>query len=174
MTEITVPWKTLLISVILNVLLLLVFGILARHYLDKFNDTRPWHEFNRRTKPFAILRLLATVILISDFQTRTIIINPLAIVLIVIPFLIQTCGIFLISYFFAKRIKLSHKLAAPACMIGTSNFFKLAVALAISLFGLKSGAPLAIVVGVLVKVPGMLSLVAFANKTWHWLPKEKT
>jgi len=94
--------------------------------------------------------------------------KPLAIVLIAIPLLIQTYGIFAIAYAAAKALKLPHNIAAPACMIGTSNFFELAVAVAISLFGLQSGAALATVVGVLVEVPVMLSLVAFANRTRHW------
>jgi ACR3 family arsenite transporter len=88
--------------------------------------------------------------------------------MIAIPLTIQTYGIFFIAYFIAKRMRLSHDIAAPACMIGTSNFFELAVAVAISLFGLNSGAALATVVGVLVEVPVMLSLVAFANRTRHW------
>jgi len=89
---------------------------------------------------------------------------------IAIPLMLQTYGIFFIAYFIARRMRLAHNIAAPACMIGTSNFFELAVAVAISLFGLHSGAALATVVGVLVEVPVMLSLVAFANKTRHWFP----
>jgi len=102
------------------------------------------------------------------FQAQTILDNPLAIGLIAIPLMIQTYGIFAISYGLAKALKLPYNIAAPACMIATSNFFELAVAVAISLFGLNSGAALATVVGVLVEVPVMLSLVAFANKTQHW------
>jgi len=108
------------------------------------------------------------VVLLFGFQAQTIIDKPLAIVLIAIPLLIQTYGIFIISYASAKAMRLPHTIAAPACMIGTSNFFELAVAVAISLFGLQSGAALATVVGVLVEVPVMLSLVAFANRTRHW------
>ncbi|MEZ5569661.1 MAG: arsenical-resistance protein, partial [Halioglobus sp.] len=102
------------------------------------------------------------------FQAQTILDKPLVIVLIAIPLLLQTYGIFAIAYFAARRLQLPHNVAAPACMIGTSNFFELAVAVAISLFGLHSGAALATVVGVLVEVPVMLSLVAFANRTRHW------
>jgi ACR3 family arsenite transporter len=108
------------------------------------------------------------VLLLFGFQAQTIIDKPQVIVLIAIPLLIQTYGIFAITYFFAKRLKLPHNVAAPASMIGTSNFFELAVAVAISLFGLHSGAALATVVGVLVEVPVMLSLVWFVNRTRHW------
>jgi ACR3 family arsenite transporter len=106
--------------------------------------------------------------LLFGFQAQTIIANPLAMVLIAIPLLLQTYGIFAITYAAAKTMKLPHNIAAPASMIGTSNFFELAVAVAISLFGLQSGAALATVVGVLVEVPVMLTLVAFANRTRHW------
>ena len=108
------------------------------------------------------------VVLLFGFQAETILAKPLVIVLIAIPLLIQSYGIFAIAYFLAKRMGLPHNVAAPACMIGTSNFFELAVAVAISLFGLHSGAALATVVGVLVEVPVMLSLVWFANRTRHW------
>ena len=121
-----------------------------------------------KLKPWSIIGLLSTVVLLFGFQAHTILANPEAIVLIAIPLLIQTYGIFFIAYFAAKRMKLAHNIAAPACMIGTSNFFELAVAVAISLFGLHSGAALATVVGVLVEVPVMLSLVWFANRTKHW------
>jgi ACR3 family arsenite transporter len=114
--------------------------------------------------------LLATVVLLFGFQAQTIIANPESIVMIAIPLLIQTYGIFFIAYLAAKRMQLPHNVAAPAAMIGTSNFFELAVAVAISLFGLHSGAALATVVGVLVEVPVMLSLVKFANNTRHWFP----
>jgi len=116
----------------------------------------------------SILGLLATVLILFGLQAPRIVENPLDMLLIAIPLLIQTYGIFAITYFIAIRIKLKHNVAAPACMIGTSNFFELAVAVAISLFGLHSGAALATVVGVLVEVPVMLSLVAFANRTKHW------
>ena len=121
-------------------------------------------------KPLSILGLLATVVLLFGFQAETILAKPVAIVLIAIPLLIQTYGIFAVAYGAAKYLRLPHNIAAPACMIGTSNFFELAVAVAISLFGLQSGAALATVVGVLVEVPVMLSLVAIANRTSHWFP----
>jgi ACR3 family arsenite transporter len=121
-------------------------------------------------KPLSILGLLGTVVLLFGFQAETILAKPVAIVLIAIPLLIQTYGIFAVAYGAAKYLRLPHNIAAPACMIGTSNFFELAVAVAISLFGLQSGAALATVVGVLVEVPVMLSLVAIANRTRHWFP----
>ena len=161
--DITIPWETLLLSVVLYVFLPLVAGALTRKIMHNRID-----GLLRILKPWSIIGLLATVVLLFGFQAEKIIGNPTAIVLIAIPLLIQTYGIFFIAYFIAKRMRLSHDIAAPACMIGTSNFFELAVAVAISLFGLNSGAALATVVGVLVEVPVMLSLVAFANRTRHW------
>ncbi|MCK7596748.1 ACR3 family arsenite efflux transporter [Microbulbifer sp. CAU 1566] len=171
-SNITVPWDTLVISVVLYVLLPLVAGVLTRRVLDSANDHEKLNDFLHKAKPFSVAGLLATVVLLFGFQAETIIANPLAIVLIAIPLLIQTYGIFAISYAAAHRMQLPHKIAAPACMIGTSNFFELAVAVAISLFGLHSGAALATVVGVLVEVPVMLSLVAFSNRTRHWFGAE--
>jgi Arsenite efflux pump ACR3 and related permeases len=110
------------------------------------------------------------VALLFGLQADTLLSQPLTIVLIAIPLLVQTYGIFALAYVAAWKLRLPHPIAAPACMIGTSNFFELAVAVAISLFGLHSGAALATVVGVLVEVPVMLSLVAFANRTRHWFP----
>lgn len=115
-----------------------------------------------------MLGLLATVMLLFGFQARTILAQPFTILLIAIPLIIQSYGIFALTYFTALKLRLTHPVAAPAGMIGTSNFFELAVAVAISLFGLHSGAALATVVGVLVEVPVMLSLVYFANRTRHW------
>ena len=167
-TDITVPWDTLLLSVVLYVLIPLILGALTRKKLDKANDHTRLNDFLATMKPWSIVGLLATVVLLFGFQSETIIEKPQAIVLIAIPLLIQTYGIFAVAYFLAKKMKLPHNVAAPACMIGTSNFFELAVAVAISLFGLHSGAALATVVGVLVEVPVMLSLVWFANRTRHW------
>ena len=164
-TDITVPWETLLLSVVLYVVLPLVAGYLTRRLLrNKVSG------LVNRLKPLSVLGLLATVALLFGFQAETIIAKPQSIVMIAIPLLIQTYGIFFIAYFAAKRMQLPHNIAAPAAMIGTSNFFELAVAVAISLFGLHSGAALATVVGVLVEVPVMLSLVKFANNTRHWFP----
>lgn len=168
MTDVTVPWNTLLLSVILYVLIPLGAGVLTRKQLNKHNDERLITDFLSRLKPWSIMGLLATVTLLFGFQANTIIAKPSAILMIAIPLMLQTYGIFALAYYLAKRIKLPHNVAAPACMIGTSNFFELAVAVAISLFGLHSGAALATVVGVLVEVPVMLSLVWFANRTRAW------
>ncbi len=167
-SDVTVPWDTLLLSVVLYVVIPLIAGILTRKVLDSKQDHSRLHHFIQTLKPISIAGLLATVVLLFGFQAETILAKPLAIVLIAIPLLIQTYGIFAIAYAAAKGLKLPHNIAAPACMIGTSNFFELAVAVAISLFGLQSGAALATVVGVLVEVPVMLSLVAFTNRTQHW------
>lgn len=164
-SDITVPWDTLLLSVVLYVLLPLIAGFLTRQWLG--SDERVAH-FVGRLKPVSVMGLLATVVLLFGFQAETILAKPMAIVLIAIPLLIQTYGIFVIAYWAAKRLRLKHNVAGPACLIGTSNFFELAVAVAISVFGLNSGAALATVVGVLVEVPVMLSLVAIVNRTSHW------
>jgi len=170
-SDIHVPWNTLIISVVLYVLLPLIAGIFTRKYLNAKGSEAKVQSFLNKIKPYSMIGLLATVVLLFGFQAQTILDNPLAIFLIAIPLMIQTYGIFAISYGAAKYLKLPHNIAAPACMIATSNFFELAVAVAISLFGLHSGAALATVVGVLVEVPVMLSLVAFANRTQHWFKK---
>ncbi|MEH6631784.1 MAG: ACR3 family arsenite efflux transporter [Halopseudomonas aestusnigri] len=167
-SDIQVPWETLLISVILYVLLPLIAGVVTRKVLNNGNDQQPLDHFLSKLKPWSVIGLLATVVLLFGFQANTIISEPETIGLIAVPLLIQTYGIFIIAYIAAKWMKLPHNIAAPACLIGTSNFFELAVAVAISLFGLNSGAALATVVGVLVEVPVMLSLVALINRTQHW------
>jgi len=171
-TDIVVPWETLLISVVLYVVLPLIAGVLTRAALEKNatdkNDHHKLNAFVARLKPWSMIGLLATIVLLFGFQAQTILAKPQVIVLIAIPLIIQTYGIFALAYYAAKKLKLPHNVAAPACMISTSNFFELAVAVAISLFGLHSGAALATVVGVLVEVPVMLSLVYFANRTRHW------
>lgn len=167
-TDITVPWDTLLLSVILYVIIPLFAGFVTRRLLERKNDSARVGNFLSTMKPWSIIGLLATVTLLFGFQSETILSKPAAIGLIAIPLLIQTYGIFAIAYGLAIKLKLPHNVAAPACMIGTSNFFELAVAVAISLFGLQSGAALATVVGVLVEVPVMLSLVWFANRTRGW------
>ncbi len=171
-SEVSVPWETLLLSVALYVVLPLLAGYLTRQSLATESDHSRLSGLLTTLKPFSIAGLLATVVLLFGFQAETILAQPGAIVLIAIPLLIQTYGIFAIAYAAAKSMRLPHNIAAPACMIGTSNFFELAVAVAISLFGLQSGAALATVVGVLVEVPVMLSLVAIANRTRHWFPAE--
>lgn len=167
-TNIEVPWHTLLISVVLYVLLPLIAGVLTRKALMVGKDEQRVSALVRYLKPWSIVGLLATVVILFGFQAEKIISQPLVIVLISIPLIIQTYGIFAIAYGAAKAIRLPHNIAAPACLIGTSNFFELAVAVAISLFGLNSGAALATVVGVLVEVPVMLTLVAIVNRTGHW------
>jgi len=164
-SDIAVPWTTLLLSVVLYVVLPLAAGVLTRHQLDRANDHSRLNHFLQLLKPWSITGLLATVVLLFGFQAQTILSNPATIVLIAIPLLIQTYGIFFITYVAAKAMKLPHSIAAPACLIGTSNFFELAVAVAISVFGLNSGAALATVVGVLVEVPVMLSLVYLVNRS---------
>ena len=173
-SDIQVPWQTLLLSVLLYVVLPLVFGAITRKKLDKKDDHHKLNQFVARLKPWSIMGLLTTVVLLFGFQAETILERPGIIALIAIPLLIQTYGIFALAYLAAKKLKLSHQIAAPACMIATSNFFELAVAVAISLFGLHSGAALATVVGVLVEVPVMLSLVYFANRTRHWFEIKET
>lgn len=171
-SEVSVPWETLLLSVVLYVVLPLLAGYLTRRGLASESDHSRLTGLLATLKPFSIAGLLATVVLLFGFQAETILAQPGAIVLIAIPLLIQTYAIFAIAYAAAKSMRLPHNIAAPACMIGTSNFFELAVAVAISLFGLQSGAALATVVGVLVEVPVMLSLVAIVNRTRHWFPAE--
>ncbi|MDF1623117.1 ACR3 family arsenite efflux transporter [Pseudohongiella nitratireducens] len=167
-SDITVPWGTLLISVILYVLVPLLAGVATRALLNREGGEEKLTTFLDTMKPWSIVGLLATVVVLFGLQSPTILSQPLVIVLIAIPLLIQTYGIFVLGYFSARWMKLPQDVAAPACLIGTSNFFELAVAVAISLFGLQSGAALATVVGVLVEVPVMLSLVAFVNRTKHW------
>ncbi|WP_136681170.1 ACR3 family arsenite efflux transporter [Neptunomonas sp. XY-337] len=170
-SDIEVPWETLLLSVVLYVVLPLLAGAWTRRQLEKQGDTERLNHFLQTLKPWSVLGLLATVVLLFGFQAETIISQPETIGLIAIPLLVQTYGIFVIAYAAAYWLRLPHNVAAPACMIGTSNFFELAVAVAISLFGLHSGAALATVVGVLVEVPVMLSLVAIANRTAHWFDR---
>ncbi len=166
-TDIVVPWETLLLSVALYVVIPLAAGALTRRRViaSHGGDTAAVDAFTARLKPWSIVGLLATVVLLFAFQAETIVSNPLLIALIAIPIIIQSYGIFALAYAAAKAWKVPHDIAAPCALIGTSNFFELAVAVAIGLFGLTSGAALATVVGVLVEVPVMLSLVAFANRT---------
>lgn len=166
-TDIVVPWETLVVSVVLYVLIPLAAGLLARKILMGKGGEAHVDRFVARVKPISILALLGTVVLLFGFQGDVILKKPLIIVLIAIPILIQSYAIFALAYGAAWLWKVPHKIAAPCAMIGTSNFFELAVAVAISLFGLNSGAALATVVGVLVEVPVMLSLVGFANRTRH-------
>ena len=169
-SDIDVPWQTLLLSVLLYVMLPLWAGWLTRKRLLG-KGVEALDGFVSRLKPWSVVGLLATVVLLFALQAEKILAQPLVILLIAVPLLLQTYGIFALAYVAAKKIRLPHNIAAPACLIGTSNFFELAVAVAISLFGLNSGAALATVVGVLVEVPVMLSLVAFVNLTGHWFER---
>lgn len=173
-TDITVPWETLLLSVALYVVIPLLAGIAARAALTKRGGENSVNTFTSRIKPLSVFGLLATVLLLFGFQSETIIARPLIIALIAVPILIQSYAIFALAYTAAWAWKVPHRIAAPCAMIATSNFFELAVAVAISLFGLNSGAALATVVGVLVEVPVMLSLVAFANRTRQSFPVTAT
>ena len=164
-TDIIVPWETLLLSVVLYVLIPLAAGYMTRKTLENSHTQEKIGRFTALIKPYSMMGLLATVILLFGFQAQTIIDTPLIIILIAVPLLIQGYGIFALAYGWAYVWRVPFSTAAPAALIGTSNFFELAVAVAISLFGLHSGAALATVVGVLVEVPMMLSLVAFANFT---------
>ena len=169
-TDITVPWETLIASTVIFVVVPLAAGILTQRLLAGERLS----ALERRLKPGSMLGLLATVVLLFGFQAETIMAQPQRVALIAVPLLLQSYGIFAITYAGARWLRLPFDIAAPAAMIGTSNFFELAVAVAISLFGLSSGAALATVVGVLIEVPVMLSLVAFANRTRSWFPAEST
>ncbi len=173
-SNISVPWMTLFLSVVIFVVIPLAGGWFTRLYLtrkrgrDYFENT-----FIPKFGNVTIIGLLLTLVIIFSFQGETIVENPLHILLIAIPLSLQTFLIFFIAYGWARRWKLRHDIAAPAGMIGASNFFELSVAVAISLFGLKSAAALATIVGVLVEVPVMLTLVAIVNRTRHWFPESR-
>ena len=162
-TDVAVPWQTLVLSTALYVVLPLLAGMATRQILVK-QSPDALGQFVARLKPWSVVGLIATVVLLFGFQARTIVDQPFVIALIAVPLILQTYGIFFLSWWGAKQLNI----AGPACLIGTSNFFELAVAVAISLFGLNSGAALATVVGVLVEVPVMLSLVAMVNA---WRPR---
>ena len=164
-TDVVVPWETLLLSVLLYVVIPLAAGIVTRKALYRPDSPERLASLLNALKPYSIAGLLGTVVLLFGVQAETILAQPLDIVLIAIPLLIQTYGIFAVAYLAARWWRVEHAVAAPCALIGTSNFFELAVAVAISLFGLHSGAALATVVGVLVEVPVMLSLVAIVNRT---------
>ncbi len=163
---ITIPWNTLIISVILFVVIPLSLAVITRRAVTKSKGVKYFEErFVPRFKSTTISGLLLTLIIIFSFQGETILRNPFNILLIAIPLIIQTFLIFFLAYKWAEKWRLPHYIAAPASLIGASNFFELSVAVAIVLFGLNSGATLATVVGVLVEVPVMLTLVKYANKT---------
>jgi arsenite transporter len=167
-----IPWDTLILSVILFVVIPLAGGAITRNYMTKKHGLDYFEKtFIPKFGNITIIGLLLTLIIIFSFQGDVILNNPLHIVLIAIPLIIQTFLIFFIAYLASKALKLPHDIAAPAGMIGASNFFELAVAVAIALFGTQSPVALATIVGVLVEVPVMLILVKIANKTTHWFLK---
>jgi ACR3 family arsenite transporter len=167
-TDIRVPYDTLIASVLIFVLIPLLAGYITHKSLI-YRKGEIWFKetFLPRFKPVSIFALLLTLILLFAFQGNTIIANPLIIILVAIPLVIQTYFIFFVAWIGGRKLKLPHAICSPAAMIGASNFFELAVAVAIALFGLQSPAALVTVVGVLVEVPVMLSLVALANK-WRY------
>ncbi|MCP9819427.1 ACR3 family arsenite efflux transporter [Synechococcus sp. Cruz-9H2] len=164
-SQVAVPWDTLQLSVALFVVIPLVAGWLTRRSIG---SERAIERIEARLKPWSIVGLLATVLLLFGFQASTILANPALIVLVAIPLILQTVLIFALTALWMRKWRQPHDLAAPGALIGASNFFELAVAVAISLFGVRSGAALATVVGVLVEVPVMLALVAIANRS-RWL-----
>jgi len=169
-TDISVPWETLILSVVLYIVIPLVAGALTRRALMEQGGEAAVTAFTARIKPASVLGLLLTVVLLFGFQGPMILSQPLLIAILAAPIIIQSYAIFALGYAWAWAWRLPHNVAAPCALIGTSNFFELAVAVAIGLFGLNSSAALATVVGVLVEVPVMLSLVAFANRTRDRFP----
>ncbi len=168
-SDIHVPYRTLILSVVLFVVIPLTAGIFTRNNVIRKKGMDYFDQvFIRKFSGITVIGLLLTLILIFSFQGKIILQNPLYIVLISVPLILQTFFIFFVGYLWAKFWKVPHDIAAPAGLIGASNFFELAVAVAISLFGLGSGAVLTTVVGVLVEVPVMLTLVKIANKTRNW------
>jgi len=165
LTDVIVPWETLLLSVVLYVVIPLAAGYWTRRKLEAIGNHDQISVFTHKLKPYAVMGLLATVVLLFGFQAQKILSQPVVIAMIAVPLLIQGYAIFFLAYGWGYLWQVPFSTAAPAALIGTSNFFELAVAVAISLFGLNSGAALATVVGVLVEVPVMLSLVWFANRT---------
>ena len=169
-TDIAVPWETLVLSVVLYVVLPLVAGVATRSWLMRREGESAVARFTAQIKPASIVGLLLTVVLLFGFQGNVILDNPVLILVLATPILIQSYAMFALAYGWAWVWRVPHKVAAPCALIGTSNFFELAVAVAIGLFGLNSGAALVTVVGVLVEVPVMLSLVWFANRTRERFP----
>ncbi|WP_312447920.1 ACR3 family arsenite efflux transporter [Lacrimispora sp.] len=174
-SNVAVPWDTLILSVVLFVVIPLVGGMLTRTLVIKKKGQEYFdNTFVNKFDGVTTIGLLLTLVLVFAFQGETIIRNPLHIVLIAVPLIIQTFLIFFIAYFAARLLKLPYSISAPAGMIGASNFFELSVAVAIALFGTSSAAALATTVGVLTEVPVMLILVKIANSTQKWFPKEET
>jgi ACR3 family arsenite transporter len=174
-TGVTLPWDTLFLSVVLFVVIPLTSGIATRNYvIKKHGETYFTEGFLPKFNNITIIGLLLTLVLIFSFQGGVILENPLHIVLISIPLILQTFLIFFIAYLVSRKLCLCHDIAAPAGMIGASNFFELAVAVAITIFGASSPVVLVTIVGVLVEVPVMLALVKIANKTRYWFPERQS
>lgn len=171
--NLTVPWETIVLSVLIYVGLPLIAGMYSRHWILKHKG-KQWfdRQFLKYLTPVSITALLLTLILLFAFKGELIVNNPLHILLIAVPLFIQTNLIFLLSYVAALKLNLSYEDAAPAALIGASNHFEVAIATAVTLFGLNSGAALATVVGVLIEVPVMLMLVEFCKRTAAWFPRE--
>jgi len=171
--DLTVPWQTIVLSVVIYVGFPLVAGMYSRYWIFKYKGTE-WFErrFLKYLTPVSITALLLTLVLLFAFKGELIVKNPLHILLIAVPLFIQTNFIFLISYVAALKMNLSYEDAAPAALIGASNHFEVAIATAVMLFGLNSGAALATVVGVLIEVPVMLMLVELCKRTAAWFPRE--
>lgn len=164
-----VPWQALLLSIAIYVALPLLSGYFSRKWIIQKKGEQWFREkFLHFLTPVTIIALLTTLVLLFSFKGEVIANNPLTILWIAIPLFIQTIFIFALGYALAKKLKLSYEDAAPAAMIGASNHFEVAIATAVMLFGISSGAALATVVGVLIEVPVMLMLVAFCKKTMHW------
>ena len=175
LSDILVPYDTIILSVVLYILIPLVAGYFSRRYLIQTKGMQWFRDvFLKRLSSLTTIGLLLTLVILFSFQGEVILANPLHIALIAVPLIIQTFFVFMLSYNAGRFLNLQHNVAGPAALISSSNFFELAVAAAISLFGLTSGAALATVVGVLVEVPVMLMLVRIVNRTGHWFPaKEK-
>lgn len=172
-SAITIPWETLTISVVAFIVIPLIVGQIIRSCLMQ-GGVEAFNDFDAKLKPVSMIALLCTLVLLFAFQGQQIIAQPMIIALLAVPIILQAYFIAAIAYIANKLLGVEHKIAAPSSMIGASNFFELAVATAIGLFGFSSGAALATVVGVLVEVPVMLSLVAIANRTRGWFPSPKT
>ncbi|MDD3360893.1 MAG: ACR3 family arsenite efflux transporter [Hespellia sp.] len=167
----SVPWDTLILSIVLFVVIPLVAGILTRIFMTKNKGKEYFEEtFVPKFNKLIFIGLLLMLVIIFSYQGHMIIENPIHILLLAIPMVLQSFFIFFISYLGAKLLKLPHNIAAPAGLVGASNFFEFAVAVAIALFGASSPVVLAVTVGVLVEVPVMLTMVKIANKTTHWFP----
>ena len=168
LSSITVPWATLALSVTLYIMVPVAIAVVARRWLLSRGGSERLHSALDRLGPISLTALLATLVLLFGFQGRQIIEQPLIIAILAVPILVQVYFNSGLAYLLNRRLGVVHKVAGPSALIGASNFFELAVATAVSLFGLHSGAALATVVGVLIEVPVMLSVVNIVNRTRDW------